>query len=134
VRIYEPEELGRAGGAAGERAAKRSKPRADVEKVAEEEKVGIVQKLKGLNAQARARLRVSRSGIHGWGLFVKEPIAKVRVRVRVRAWVRVRVRVRVSPSPSPSPNPNLTKGEMLVEYQGTVIRASHTQVRVRVKG
>ena len=100
MRIYEPEELGRAGGAAGERAAKRSKPRADVEKVAEEEKVGIVQKLKGLNAQARARLRVSRSGIHGWGLFVKEPIAK---------------------------------GEMLVEYQGTVIRASHTQVRVRVR-
>ena len=95
VRIYLPEELGRSGGGAGDKAAKRSKPRGDnVEKVAEEEKVGIVQKLKGLNAQARARLRVSRSGIHGWGLFVKEPISK---------------------------------GEMLVEYQGTVIRASHTQ-------
>ena len=95
VRIYLPEELGRGSAGAGDKAAKRSKPRGDnVEKVAEEEKVGIVQKLKGLNAQARARLRVSRSGIHGWGLFVKEPISK---------------------------------GEMLVEYQGTVIRASHTQ-------
>ena len=27
-------------------------------------------------AQGRGRLRVARSGIHGWGLFVKEPIAK----------------------------------------------------------
>ena len=96
VRVYLPEELGRGGAGGGDKAAKRSKPREKVaeEKVKEEEKVGIVQRLKGLNAQARARLRVSRSGIHGWGLFVKEPISK---------------------------------GEMLVEYQGTVIRASHTQ-------
>jgi len=99
VRVYLPEELGRGSAAGGDKVAKRFKPRGDkVERVAEEEKVGIVERLRGLNAQARARLRVSRSGIHGWGLFVKEPISK---------------------------------GEMLVEYQGLVIRASHTQAMLK---
>jgi len=53
--------------------------------------LGNVEKLKNLNAQARQRFKVSRSSIHGWGLFVKEPISK---------------------------------GEMLIEYQGNLIRAS----------
>jgi len=52
---------------------------------------GNVEKLKNLNSSARQRFKVGRSSIHGWGLFVKEPIAK---------------------------------GEMLIEYQGFLIRSS----------
>ena len=49
-------------------------------------------------AQGRGRLRVARSGIHGWGLFVKEPIAK---------------------------------GEMLIEYQGSLIRSALNESMLR---
>lgn len=52
---------------------------------------GNFDKLKNLNDSARARFKVKRSNIHGWGLFVKTPIAK---------------------------------GEMLIEYQGWVVRQS----------
>lgn len=52
---------------------------------------GNFEMLKNLNDTARARFKVKRSNIHGWGLFVKTPIAK---------------------------------GEMLIEYQGWVVRQS----------
>jgi hypothetical protein len=52
---------------------------------------GNFDKLKNLNDSARARFKVKRSNIHGWGLFVKTPISK---------------------------------GEMLIEYQGWVVRQS----------
>ena len=52
---------------------------------------GNVEKIKGLNELARTRFKVGRSAIHGWGLFVKEPISK---------------------------------GEMLIEYQGSLIRSA----------
>ena len=58
----------------------------------------MVEKLRNLNAVARTRFKVARSSIHGWGLFVKEPIPK---------------------------------GEMLIEYQGFLIRASLNESMLR---
>jgi hypothetical protein len=59
---------------------------------------GNVEKIRTLNAVARTKFKVARSAIHGWGLFVKEPIAK---------------------------------GEMLIEYQGSLIRASLNESMLR---
>ena len=56
-----------------------------------EKQPGNVEKVRALNVLARTKFKVARSSIHGWGLFVKEPIAK---------------------------------GEMLIEYQGALIRSS----------
>ena len=59
---------------------------------------GNVEKLRGLNAVASKKFKVARSSIHGWGLFVREPIYK---------------------------------GEMLVEYQGWLIRNSLNESMLR---
>jgi SET domain-containing protein len=59
---------------------------------------GNVEKLRKLNDSARQRFKVARSGIHGWGLFVKEPIPK---------------------------------GDMLIEYQGWIIRSSMNDSMLR---
>ena len=50
-------------------------------------KEGIVEKIKGLNAAARSRFKVARSKIHGWGLFVKTPIAKGEMCIEYQGWL-----------------------------------------------
>ena len=69
---------------------------------------GIDVNLRNLNAKARTRFKVARSAIHGWGLFVKEPISKVRrdgtpparsaapesARAHARSHARARIRAR----------------------------------------
>jgi len=58
----------------------------------------VVEKVRNLNVLARKKFKVARSAIHGWGLFVKEPIPK---------------------------------GEMLIEYQGSLIRSSLNESMLR---
>ena len=91
-----PKGESRAAGANGDRKRGRHDESEAIEKVDKEP--GMVQKVKGLNGLARTKFKVARSAIHGWGLFVKEPISK---------------------------------GEMLIEYQGFLIRSSLNDAIIR---
>ena len=89
---------------AGNAAASAAKPKpteaeeAEAYLTREQLPAGNVEKIKGLNALAWQKFKVARSPIHGWGLFVKEPIQK---------------------------------GEMLIEYQGALIRSSLNESMLR---
>ena len=60
---------------------------------------GNVEKLRNLNEHARTRFKVGRSAIHGWGLFVKEPISRGEMLIEQRWSLRENGRGRRRPSP-----------------------------------